>query len=661
MNKSLFIFFLLFIINFTTSYSQTNGYTEEIIDSLKNIVNTSTTDSVTMKAIRKLYLHYSNNDPEQQYFYVKKGLIITERTKDTLRKAKLLTQLAFYHKSNNNLDSSIFYLRKAEGLLLELNDSSSYFKLEYSIANILISEANYEEAIAIYIKGISFHEKLKNEKGQIGALMGRLNLSGLYFSMRDYEKSIEISKQIEKSEIAKTRPQYKRAAWINLTGLYTTINQLDSALVYAKKAEKVVTKKQELFNLNTNFGAIYQIKKQYDKAIAYFYKSLNIANALNNNDGITMSYNSIAKVYLEQEKLDSAELYLLKSKKLLEIKGKLASIENNYESLSSLYNKKGEYKKSLKFKGLQIELRDSILGIEKQQALIDVEKKYQTEKVKREKELVEAREIIAREKAEQSRKLSIGAIVFACIVLFLLIFIFNRLKLIRKQKTELDDAYLRLEESKKYELAASNLKALKSQMNPHFIFNSLNSIQDLILQKDTETSYDYIVLFAELVRNTLNYSNNEFIEFDKEIDFLTVYLELEKLRFGEEFTYSINDQGISGIKVPSLIIQPFLENSLKHGLLHRDGLKTLSIDFELKDNLICTIIDNGVGREESERIQKRRGGKHESFAMNAIQERLNLLGERFEGNFSFEVIDLYDYDVSKGTKIIVRIPFEQEF
>ena len=114
-------------------------------------------------------------------------------------------------------------------------------------------------------------------------------------------------------------------------------------------------------------------------------------------------------------------------------------------------------------------------------------------------------------------------------------------------------------------------------MNPHFIFNALNSIQDLILQQDTDASYDYIVMFAELVRNTLNYSNQDFISIEKELEFLKVYLQLEKLRFGDQFNFTIIFKEKESLEVPSLMIQPFIENALVHGLIHRKGKKELPL------------------------------------------------------------------------------------
>lgn len=246
--------------------------------------------------------------------------------------------------------------------------------------------------------------------------------------------------------------------------------------------------------------------------------------------------------------------------------------------------------------------------------------------------------------------LLIGIFTFIIIGMFFML----RIKNIRKK----DKAKLQLQQNKT-DMLESELRALRSQMNPHFIFNSLNSIQDLILKEDTDASYDYIVLFADLVRNTLNYSNKDFIPLEKELEFLEVYLSLEKLRFKEDFEYSISADINMDIKVPSLLIQPFIENALLHGLIHKEGLKKLSILFQYDDNeLICRIKDNGVGRERAREIQNRQGS-HDSFALQAIEKRLSILNEQNEYKSGFNIIDLSDGQNSLGTEVILTLPYRK--
>jgi hypothetical protein len=221
----------------------------------------------------------------------------------------------------------------------------------------------------------------------------------------------------------------------------------------------------------------------------------------------------------------------------------------------------------------------------------------------------------------------------------------------RKNKQALEKQTL------KADLISTELKALRSQMNPHFIFNSLNSIQDLILQEDTDASYDYFVLFSNLVRNILNYSNQQFIPIDKELEFLETYLKLESLRFGEDFHYKIESCKKIDFKIPSLIIQPFVENALVHGLFHKEGSKNLQIIFECTDEIKCTIIDNGIGREKAKEIYKRQGKIHQSFALESIKKRLHILAEQYDENIGYTITDLYNGSSPCGTKIVITLPF----
>ncbi len=208
-------------------------------------------------------------------------------------------------------------------------------------------------------------------------------------------------------------------------------------------------------------------------------------------------------------------------------------------------------------------------------------------------------------------------------------------------------------------LLDSELKALRSQMNPHFLFNSLNSIQNLVLKQDVDLSYDYITMFSELVRSTLNYSEQEFIPIEKELRFLKVYLDLEKLRFKDDFEYEINCSDSKSIQIPSILIQPFIENSLKHGLLHKKGKKRIDITFQLTDELICTIRDNGIGREASTKFNQSNNEEHQSFSMSAIDKRLTILSEQYNDVFNYNVHDLYEGDNPIGTEIVLNLPFKK--
>lgn len=211
-------------------------------------------------------------------------------------------------------------------------------------------------------------------------------------------------------------------------------------------------------------------------------------------------------------------------------------------------------------------------------------------------------------------------------------------------------------------LIESQLRTLKAQMNPHFIFNSLNSIQDLILMQDMKNSYTYLNKFSQLMRKVLEYSEVEEISLADEIAFLNIYLDLEKLRFGDEFVFEIEvDEKIQPNYeiLPSMLLQPFVENAIKHGLLHKKGTKNLTVKFskDLQNNILqCVIKDNGVGRKRSAEINERNPLSHKSYATKAVSKRLDLLKAGKKFFCEVEILDLTnENDLANGTKVILKI------
>lgn len=243
------------------------------------------------------------------------------------------------------------------------------------------------------------------------------------------------------------------------------------------------------------------------------------------------------------------------------------------------------------------------------------------------------------------------ALILASVFAFIVIYVANMI--IRNIKKR---------ESEKAELVKSQLTALKAQMNPHFMYNTLNSIQGLILKQDIKNSNLYLSKFSHLMRKVLDVSGREEISLHEEIQILELYLSLEKLRFGEDFQYTIKvsdsiDQQTTVL--PPLILQPFAENAIKHGLLHKKGEKRLSIGFEKEHDLLCSIIDNGIGRKRATEIKERQQEKHESFSLNATQMRVNLLNRFSDKKFEITINDLYQDNTALGTEVSIRIPLEK--
>jgi len=221
-------------------------------------------------------------------------------------------------------------------------------------------------------------------------------------------------------------------------------------------------------------------------------------------------------------------------------------------------------------------------------------------------------------------------------------------------------ANIRKREKEKTALIHSELTALKAQMNPHFMYNALNSIQALILQKDIKNSNLYLSQFSRLMRKVLDVSGKTEISLQEEMDTLSLYLSLEKLRFGDDFQYELNcsnELDSYSIFIPPMLLQPFVENAVKHGLLHKKGDKKLNISFNReKQLLICEIADNGIGRAHAQEIKNRQKEASSSFSTNATQKRIELLNSVDQKNLQIDIIDLYENTNPCGTKVVLKIP-----
>jgi len=216
-------------------------------------------------------------------------------------------------------------------------------------------------------------------------------------------------------------------------------------------------------------------------------------------------------------------------------------------------------------------------------------------------------------------------------------------------------------------LKASQLTALRAQMNPHFIFNALNSIQDFIIQEDKRSANRYLSKFSKLMRNVLDASDKNKITLKKEIEYLELYLSLESLRIDDDFEYIIDiDPSVNpnNILIPSMLLQPYVENALKHGLMHRNGKKKLTLRFSKncpiagweKNHLFCEIEDNGVGRTVSRKINEQNGRVYQSKAMSLTQDRIDLLNSSDTSKLGLKIDDLKNKDGSAaGTKVNICI------
>jgi LytS/YehU family sensor histidine kinase len=213
----------------------------------------------------------------------------------------------------------------------------------------------------------------------------------------------------------------------------------------------------------------------------------------------------------------------------------------------------------------------------------------------------------------------------------------------------------------KHKIIELKQQNLNQQMNPHFIYNCLTSIQSFIFHNDIPNSLEYLSKFSRLMRKILENSQKQYMSVHDEIELLTLYLKLESIRFKGKFEYEITvDNKIDPIlfKIPSLLIQPFVENSVWHGIQNKKGMGKIQISFNLSEkSIFCTIEDNGIGREYAERLKHGESNNHVSLGATITQARIKLLKSLYGNKLGIQYIDLKDYSNNPtGTRVELYLP-----
>ncbi len=534
------------------------------------------------------------------------------------------------------------------------------------IGNYYYQRAAFDKAIDYYTKALSLSEKDKDEKNII---ISKSNIANVYTHTQKQSKAIPLYKECDGILLKNgdSLSQNRAAILTNLATAYSSTNHHDSAIYIYNKVFDICTKKNIVFGLGitlSNLSSEYYQIGSYSQAISSCEKALKLIEE-NHMDFIKVNvYKSLGSTYVALKQFDKGIEFLNKGKEfakqmtdqenLVELYGKL------YKAYFQINDFKNAYLNSIDY----INLKDTIFGIEKEKAITEINTKYETEKKEAAiKELTQEKTIS--DLQSQQKSVLIYSILGAIVALVVLsYFLFTRYK--AKKQNEL--LKIKLEEAEKIidaekKAAESELKALKSQMNPHFIFNALNSIQEQFMYGDKLKGNEQLGNFTYLTRQILTVSGKKQIPLSTEIEILNKYLELEKMRFQNDFEYNVsfsNKIDEDYTQLPPMLIQPFVENSIKHGLLHKEGFKKLSVYFDISEGeeyLICTVTDNGIGRKKAAEINAGKTTKHASFSTGSIEQRLELLNNNLKQNNMITYEDLLDnHGQCEGTRVVIKIP-----
>lgn len=593
---------------------------------------------------------------------------------DSVR-VELFNHIAFLYFSKDRFDSAIYYTKTALTLCEKRNDQKRIGDAYNNLGTIYRMYGDNEKAMENLVKALRIFEK-NNYYKQTAKALG--NISSIYAKQNKYNEAIKtLIQAVQKSEMAKDT--------LTLIDLYTTIGEDYQHLKQPAEARNFIRRGEALATallkrpflepmdsvkfiyarsfLNKVSASIYAEEGNFNAAIALLKKEL-ADSKMYNVAGINKIEicTQLGDNYFRTGRFDSALVFTDLALEHLKTDSLPESYRNIYGLRAKIFSRTNRFEEAYQSHILFKSLSDSISTENIVKNISEIQTKYETEK--------KDQQILLLNKEKKTQRiisaLAIGAVIIA---LGLLAFALRSRKLQQKlfrQKEEL------LTKEKEVERKALEQKmteleqmALRAQMNPHFIFNSLNSVQHFVMNKDVEGVNKYLGAFAHLIRQTLNNSGKQLVSLDEEIKYLDTYLSLEKMKSNNRFSYSITtDPGIDtgNTLIPGMILQPFVENSIKHGVAHKinnDGF--INIRISKNGKLVCRIDDNGIGRQKAGEIKTAANPEYESKGMDITLRRIETINKMYNTSVSVQVADLLDAaGKASGTSVTVELPPDME-
>jgi LytS/YehU family sensor histidine kinase len=545
-------------------------------------------------------------------------------------------------------DKTVVYYNKALEQSKKIGDENGITSVQFNLGVVYRAQGNYPMAIANYNKALHYKTTTKDTLAMAKALA---NLGGIYTSMGNYEQSLEY---LQKSLTYAQQKGNKRLVAENnssIGNIYLKKDRAQTALTYyqtsLESSEKTNDPKQLAVCYN-HIGKAKLILRQTKEARSAFKKGKEISTQIQSKQLLADSYLGIAESLLLENQFQKALIPIDMGAKIadelqfLELQKKVASLRY------TIYNHNHNYKKALENHLIYKKLNDSLFNKENVEKIARLEYEY---KYKQAMDSANIRELkltktvlTTSQDLEKSRQKYLWAVIGILLVTSVLggAFFFQKYQNIKaKNQTILTEQ-----------------KLLRSQMTPHFMFNSLSVLQGMILNQENAKSLTYLSKFSKLLRSTLEGSRQKLVALSDELATIDGYMELCNLDTEPPFQYVLRvDPGVdpSSLKIPPMLIQPFVENSVEHAFTAYEPNKRIEVGIQCKNQqLCCTITDNGKGISENR--SKTKKGKN-SLATTISTERLQKLAKEFGMPGSITIQNRAVYG-EKGTLVTLIIPYK---
>ncbi|AZJ33107.1 tetratricopeptide repeat-containing sensor histidine kinase [Tenacibaculum mesophilum] len=558
--------------------------------------------------------------------------------------------LGKYYRNNSFFDSSIKSHIRALDLSKEIKDVNAEIVTLNQIGVVYRRQDKIRSALNYHQMALELADKIEfpDVDTKISISISNNSIGNIYLALKQYQLALE---KFKKSILIQEKTNDKRGLAINHQNIglaFQNLGDIDAALEhYNKSLQYNVENNSSIGKVicHTSISKVLLLQGKYKEAYKYINEVVSVSEGIGNHYYTSDVYVTFGSVLLKLDSLDKAKVYLEESLEVAN-KHKIPSgVNHSNLYLSELYEKKKNYEKAYSFYKKAIEGERKTFNDKNILYVNNLINKYDNEVSNNKIKSLAKENEIAKLKLLRNRNVLIIALVSIALLGVLLYSIY------RQRLLNNDKKILMLEQ-----------EALRIQMNPHFVFNALNSIKLYVINNEQKNAVYYLNKFSKLIRSILESSSVKEVTLSEELKTMNLYMSIENIRLSNEVNYIEKvDEGVNieRIKVPPLILQPFLENSIWHGLSSKKGKKEVSLSVtKISDEFIqIDIVDNGIGRDAAMKIRKNKSLNRRSIGIDLTKERLRNFANEYANNYSLIYTDIIDKEGNpKGTKVSLKIP-----
>ncbi|MBW6490475.1 MAG: histidine kinase [Lentimicrobium sp.] len=580
--------------------------------------------------------HHQGNYPEAVRYGLD-ALDLAEKSDESGLWFSSIELLVMTYLYSNNPDLALKYAFKAKFLLEKSKSDAITFDLLIKLGWVCKQTANYRLGIPYFIEA----EKYAGLNDSIFPASRALNLFHLgscYFEIQKYDSALSCFKAAD--EIRKENNLLIIDRDLTSIGrCFMQLKQPDSAFHYfllSKKASENNGEEMNLAEIYIELANYYNARGRADSAIYYFKNAIIKGHWVAENHSFYQESRKNIDFWFTPNQ-DVPDYYEVAGYKI---------VVKSHRKISDIMKSKGDYRSA--YESLyDAELTEKLLTkLYRRREVNELNTRYETACKDQQIQRLEREMELRQSNISQSRYIMIGMVGVMLLTIIILLLLMRQKNIKLKQRS-----------------IALQQRLLRSQMNPHFIYNSLSCIQSFILSHEPEMANKYLAHFARLMRNILSSSTKEFVTLEDEIATVENYLELQKVRFPDKFDFKIkvdNTLDTDTLVIPPMIAQPFIENAIEHGIKHKEtkGL----IEVSLRQNtgsLNYEIRDDGIGREKAKEIRSKSDNVHQSMATSITHERLKVFNRKRKNKISLNIFDLKnDAGNGVGTLVIFEVPMK---